>query len=440
MIQNTLTFQVIIRIVFLAMLMFIMAILSLKSFWFSFTFVLILLIILIMEMIQFSNNHLSKNQKIIDALLHNDFSLNINQDQYKKDTSVLKLYYKVKNEHTSNSSKEILYHQLLNAVPFGFLILQKEENDRKIIFMNSHFQQMFSVPKSTSWNYLKKLIPQFCETLERKQFDDLKSTIDIQINDEERQTYLIKNTKTQITNEEYDIIFLDSIQRVIDSTEKEAWMNIMKVIAHEIINSLTPIYSLANTTKTYFENDELDKYDYDDIRLSLETIMNRSQHLQTFVEQYRQLTMLPDPVKSVQNLNAIIQEIEQSFLIDFHTKNIVFRNIVSKNVEVNIDRILFEQVLINLLKNAMYSVENVEYKIIEISCKQTENRLQITIQDSGQLIDEEIISKIFLPFYTTRKDGAGIGLTLSKNIIEAHKGYLYYQQNDGIKRFSIVLK
>lgn len=437
---NSLIFQVIIRIVFLAILMFIMAFLSLKSYWFSFTFVLIVLAILIVEIIQFSRNYLSKNQKIINALLHDDFSLNINQNQYKNDTSALKLYYKVKNEHTSNSSKEILYHHLLNAVPFGFLILKKEENDRRIIFINSHFQQIFSVPKSSSWNYLKKLIPQFCETLENKEFDDLKSTIDIQINNEERQTYLIQNTKTQITNEEYDIIFLDSIQRVIDFTEKEAWMNIMKVIAHEIINSLTPIYSLANTTKTYFENDELDKNDYDDIRLSLDTIMNRSQHLQTFVEQYRQLTMLPNPVKSIQNLNTIIQGVVQSYSTEFQQKNIDFRNLVSKNVEVNIDRILFEQVLINLIKNAIYSVECVEHKSIEIWSKQTENRLQIMIQDSGQLIDEEIVSKIFLPFYTTRKDGAGIGLTLSKNIIEAHKGYLYYQQNDGVKRFNIVLK
>lgn len=437
---NTLIFQVIVRIVFLAILMFTMAFLSLKNYWFSFTFVLIVSVILIVEMIQFSKNNLSKNQRIIDALLHNDFSLNINQNQYKKDISILKLYYKVKNEHTSNSSKEILYHHLLNAVPFGFLILKKEENDRKIIFMNSHFQQMFSVPKSSSWNYLKKLIPQFCETLENKQFDDLKTTIDIQINNEERQTYLIQNTKTQITNEEYDIIYLDSIQRVIDSTEKEAWMNIMKVIAHEIINSLTPIYSLANTTKTYFENEELDKHDYEDIRLSLDTIMNRSQHLQTFVEQYRELTMLPNPVKSIQNLKSILHGIEQSYSTEFQQKKISFRNLISENVEVNIDRILFEQVLINLIKNAIYSVENTEHKSIEISCKQTENRLQIMIQDSGQLIDEEIVSKIFLPFYTTRKDGAGIGLTLSKNIIEAHKGYLYYQQNDGVKRFNIVLK
>ena len=140
---------------------------------------------------------------------------------------------------------------------------------------------------------------------------------------------------------------IDSIQRVIDSTEKEAWMNIMKVIAHEIINSLTPIYSLANTTKTYFETDNLDKNDYDDIRLSLDTIMNRSQHLQTFVEQYRQLTMLPNPVKSTQNLYEIIQGIEQSFSAEFHQKNIVFQNLIPENIKRPINFFLkdFEKLL-----------------------------------------------------------------------------------------------
>lgn len=437
--QNSFYFSLVYRVVFLAFSLFLLALFTIKQYWFSVTFICIVCMGSLFEIIQFIKNYLTKNQKIINALLHNDFSLNISKNQFKKDNSTLKLYYKIKEEHTLNSSKEILYHHLLNAVSSGFLILKREADDRKILFMNAHFQEIFGVPKSSSWNYLKKFIPQFCETLEEKEFEDIKTTIDIQIDGEERQTYLIQNTKAQITNDEYDIIFLDSIQRVIDSTEKEAWMNVMKVIAHEIINSLTPIHSLANTTKMYFENENLDKSDYDDIRLSLETIMNRSQHLQTFVEQYRQLTMLPTPIKSTYYLNEIIQSIEQSFSPEFHQKQILFENHISTNVKINVDRIQFEQVMINLIKNAIYSVENVETKLIEIFCKQTENRLQIIIQDSGHLIDEAILPKIFLPFYTTRKDGAGIGLTLSKNIIEAHKGYLYYQQDKGVKRFNIIL-
>lgn len=427
------------RILIITILLFLIAFFILKKYPFSITLALIITIIVLVETIFFIQNHLSLNQKIIHALLYDDFSLNISQNQFKKENSTVKLYQKTKDEHTFNSSKEILYHQLLNAVSSGFLILKKEENDRKIIFMNKHFQDMFNIPQLSSWNYLKKFIPQFTNALEERQFEEIKTTIDIQINGEERQAYVIQNSKTQITNEEYDVIFLDSIQRVIDVTEKEAWMNIMKVIAHEIINSLTPIYSLANTTKMYFESDELDKQDYEDIKLSLDTIMNRSLHLQTFIDQYRQLTMLPSPIKSIHNLNEIIQAIQQSFRNEFIEKNINFISSISSEISVNVDRIQLEQVFINLIKNAIYSVENSPERLIEISTIQSENRLQIIVHDSGNLIDETIVSKIFLPFYTTRKNGAGIGLTLSKTIIEAHKGYLFYKQNNGIKQFVIVL-
>ena len=431
--------SLVIRILIITILLFLIAFFILKKYPFSITLSLIITITVLVETIFFIQNHLSQNQKIIHALLYDDFSLNFSQSQFKKENSTIKLYQKIKDEHTFNSSKEILYHQLLNAVSSGFLILKKEENDHKIIFMNKHFQNMFNIPQLSSWNYLKKFIPQFTNALEERQFEEIKTTIDIQINGEERQTYVIQNSKTQITNEEYDVIFLDSIQRVIDVTEKEAWMNIMKVIAHEIINSLTPIYSLANTTKMYFESDELDKQDYEDIKLSLDTIMNRSQHLQTFIDQYRQLTMLPSPIKSIHNLNEIIQAIQQSFRNEFIEKNINFTSSVSSEIMVNVDRIQLEQVFINLIKNAIYSVENSPERLIEISIIQSENRLQIIVHDSGNLIDETIVSKIFLPFYTTRKNGAGIGLTLSKTIIEAHKGYLFYKQNNDIKQFVIVL-
>lgn len=427
------------RISIIVILLFLVAFFTLKNYWFSVTLFIIITLSMLTETIFYIQNHLYQNQKIIQALLYDDFSLNISKNQLQKNNSTVKLYQKIKEEHTLNSSKEILYHQLLNAVSSGFLILKKENNDRKIVFMNQHFQNMFNLPQLSSWNYLKKFIPQFTEALEERSFEELKTTIDIQINGQERQTYVIQNSKTKIAADEYDVIFLDSIQRVIDFTEKEAWMNIMKVIAHEIINSLTPIYSLAHTTKMYFESDELDKEDYEDIKLSLDTIMNRSQHLQKFVDQYRQLTMLPSPVKSNHDLNEIIQGVHQSFRNEFMENKINFISSVSSEIIVNVDRIQFEQVLINLIKNAIYALDDSPEKLIEITVQKSENRLQIIVHDSGSLIDETIIPKIFLPFYTTRKNGAGIGLALSKTIIEAHKGYLFYKQNDVKKQFVIVL-
>lgn len=440
MTQQNVRLPLIFRFILLATFLSLNAYFFFKDYWFSFTFFLVLSLISLSELIHFIQNYLATNYKLITALLHDDFSMDLAKNSSNVTNQVLKLYEKTKTAYQSHHSKELLYHQLLNAVASGFLILKKTDDDRTIVFMNSYFQQLFGVPQSSSWNYLKKLIPQFCETLERANFEDLKTTIDIQLNGEERQTYMIQNSKTYLTDEEYDVVFLDSIQRVIDSTEKEAWMNIMKVIAHEIINSLTPIYSLAHTAQLYLANDDLSTEDYEDIRLSLHTIMNRSQHLQQFVEKYRQLTMLPTPLKSFHSLHEIVQGIELSFQAELLQKLIVFKADIPVKVTVNVDRIQFEQVLINLIKNSMYSLENSKVKSINITTKHTENRLQLIVEDSGELIDEAILSKIFLPFYTTRNNGAGIGLALSKNIIEAHNGYLYYQQTNGQKQFVVVLQ
>lgn len=426
-----------IRISLFVFFLFTTSYFIIHKFWFSGFFFILLSTLSLVELIYFSKKYFSYNQKIISALLYDDYSLNIPEINTLKDQQIIKLYQKIKAEKQASFSKEILYQQLLNSISSGFLILKKVENDRKIIFINNYFQKLFDIPKSNSWNKLKKFIPQFSNVLENNNFQEIKSLLDIQIDEEQQQTYIIQNSKTIIEGEEYDIIFLDSVQRVIDSTEKEAWVNVMKIIAHEIINSLTPIYSLASTTKTYFESDELTNEDYDDIRLSLDTIMNRSQHLQTFVEQYRQLTTIPHPIKSNHNLKEIIQEVQQSFKHELEEKKVDFVLSIPDSITIDVDRIQFEQVVINLIKNAIHAIEHIDQKRIEVYCKQTDNRLQIIVHDSGNLIDETILSKIFLPFYTTRKNGAGIGLTLSKTIIEAHKGYLFYKQINGKKEFVI---
>lgn len=428
------------RFVVLLCLLTTTAYFAFKNYWFSVAFLLSLVLISVSELVYFSRLQLLYYQKIILSILHDDFSLDLTENQFKSKNETLKLYKKIKAEKQLNDSKEILYHQLLNATSSGFLILKKTEDDRKIIFMNQHFQSIFDIPRSSSWKYLKKFIPRFCETLEQFDFEEIKSTFTIEVEGKERETYIVQNSKTTVANETYDIIILDSIQRVIASTEKEAWMNVMKVIAHEIINSLTPIASLASTTKLYFEADELTPNDYDDIRLSLDTIKNRSVHLQKFVDQYRQLTMLPDPIKTAVSVQKLIRDVYHTFQYELEEKNITFVYDTSQEITLHADAVQLEQVFINLLRNAIHAVDQASVKFIRVNFKTTINRLQIIFEDSGALIDEAILSKIFLPFFTTRKNGAGIGLTLSKNIVEAHNGYLYYQQNDNKKQFIIVLK
>jgi len=438
--QGNVMARIIARCLLLGALLFIAAFFAFKKYWFSCVFTLMLALMVLCEALYFLHPRFMVLHKVVDALLYDDFSLEFPVRNGRTESNSVKLYRKVKEDHRLSYSKEVVYHELLNTVSSGFLILKKEQEDRKIIFMNRYFKQLFDVPESSSWSYLRRFIPEFCKVLEEASFKELKTTVEIQLPDEERQTYVLRNSKTRIAFSEYDVIFLDSVQRVIDSTEKEAWINVMKVIAHEIINSLTPIYSLANSTKEYFEQGSLSEEDEEDIRLSLDTIMNRSRHLQMFVEQYRQLTMLPNPVKSDENLSELLRGIQQSFQSELNEKGIFFHTDVPGYLTVYVDRMQIEQVFINLIKNSIYALDGMPLKEIRIRTRHTESRLHIIFSDSGALIDEAIVPKIFLPFYTTRKDGAGIGLALSKNIMETHGGYLYYSHYGGEKQFVVVLK
>jgi two-component system nitrogen regulation sensor histidine kinase NtrY len=232
---------------------------------------------------------------------------------------------------------------------------------------------------------------------------------------------------------------LNSVQTLIEKKEKEAWINLMKVISHELLNSITPIRSLSQNLYEIAQQDRLSEEDLDDMRQSVSTMLNRSDHLQQFVEGYRKLAMLPSPNK--QKI-ALSDWIENGLLIMsplFKTEAITVTNTITFDRWLWIDQRQMEQVLINLLTNSLFALRRTSKKQITISAEAKEKRIFITISDTGEGVEKEIEDKIFLPFFTTRKEGAGIGLTLSKNIVEAHGGYLVFQNDEKTTRFVICL-
>jgi C4-dicarboxylate-specific signal transduction histidine kinase len=168
-------------------------------------------------------------------------------------------------------------------------------------------------------------------------------------------------------------------------------------------------------------------------------MLHRSDHLQQFVESYRKLAMLPTPNKQKVALSSWIESALLVMSPLFKTEKITVKNTITFDRWLSIDLQQMEQVLINLLTNSMYALQNSISKEIIISAEVKEKRIFITITDFGLGVEKEIEDKIFLPFFTTRKEGAGIGLTLSKSIVEAHGGYLVYQKSETTTRFMICL-
>lgn len=396
--------------------------------------------LLLAEMYFFVRKQSLVYDKMLLSILQNDFSSNFTEEHKKGDfNNLFLLYDKLKFQKQEQTSKELVYRSILNSIDTATLILEKENEEWNIFLMNDCFSNLFKVPKVSQWEYLKNYLPSLCEEIENVGFTELKSAISIKIEDKDLQTFMLQTSHTKTYDKEYFIILLDSIQRVIEKKEKEAWINLMKIISHELMNSLTPIRALSQNLLQIVDQEQLEEDDFEDIKSSISTIINRSDHLQVFVENYRKLAMLPTPTKKMTAINVLFEDCLRVMSPILKAENIELVNEINSSRSILIDKSQMEQVIINLITNSIYALKERSEKRMFLSAYTENNRFFITISDNGKGIDTEIRDKVFLPFFTTRKDGAGIGLTLSKNIIEAHGGYLSYQTDEDRTSFVICL-
>ncbi len=411
-----------------------------KSLIYTSIFVAFVVVLFIIELYFYLKNAFLFYDKTINAILNKDFSADFSKHKsFQNYRRLFQLYNSLKEKENEQVSKDIIYRSILNNIETGILILQKEESDWSIFLMNDCFSKQFEVPKVSKWHYLKNQLPSLCLLIEEQNFNEIKTTLQIRVNQQEMQTFVMQSSRTKTHNQEYYVVLLDSIQKVIDKKEKEAWINLMKVISHELLNSLTPIRSLSQNLKELVGQESLSSEDLQDIKDSVITMHNRSNHLQEFVESYRKLAMLPTPKKEKIELSTLIENCVQIMKPLFKKEKIEVKNTIDFNRWISVDSNQMEQVFINLLTNSLFALAEKEKKEITISAELKEKRLYIIITDNGTGIEPEIEDKILLPFFTTRTGGAGIGLTLSKNIIEAHGGYLAFKSDEKNTQFTVCL-
>lgn len=237
-----------------------------------------------------------------------------------------------------------------------------------------------------------------------------------------------------LRGEEFKLISLQNIQNELEEMEMDAWQNLVRVLTHEIMNSVTPISSLAGTVevelKDLFSDDkstnDIAKEDLDDLYHAVQTIQKRSRGLIRFVQDFRNLTHIPKPKIAEVKAEEMLKEIKTLLTSEITNNNITYKTKVEpKSMTIMADKELIEQVLINLIKNAMQAFDEQTNRIVEVSATLSEkSRPIISVKDNGNGIDEEAIEKIFIPFFTTKKSGSGIGLSLSRQIMRKHQGTL----------------
>lgn len=318
------------------------------------------------------------------------------------------------------------------------MILNKTttKNDWNVFFCNPAFLNILQVPKYNDWKFYKEKSPNFYDLIESTNYRDSQEFIDISVKESSKQSFSIRTTRIESPDQIFCVVSLESVQKIIDKKEKLAWNNLMKVISHELLNTLTPVNSLIQNLEYLAQQDELNKDDQDEMKGSLQIINSKSQQLLHFIDSYRQVAELPKPKKSLFNLKTTIENVLQIFGSEFKSKNIkTFLNI--SDINLNADEKMVERVLVNLLTNSMHALSHSEKKEISIETQYLNNRTVIKIQDSGEGINDKIQDKIFLPFFTTRQNGSGIGLTLAKSIMEAHNGYIVYRNLEGGSVFEV---
>ncbi|WP_175621628.1 sensor histidine kinase [Chryseobacterium schmidteae] len=381
-------------------------------------------------------SYIQKTEKLLLAIQKKDFSLFPETDENSLVENAVKLYYQSKEEHLSHSSYKLLYEEILNQLEIGLMILSKKNNEWEVFYVNPIFLEILEIPKYNYWNLYENKTPNFYKIIEQTQYENSQEFFDISINENTKQSFSLRTKKVENVKNCFCIISLESVQKIIEQKEKLAWNNLMKVISHELLNTLTPVNSLIQNLVYIANQDVIEKEDQQDMQESLMIINNKSKQLLNFVDDYRQVAELPKPVFKTISLTHIVESALNFLKPEFEKNNITIVNSL-ENQMVFADQKMIERCLNNLYLNAIFAVSNTNERIIKTEIRTLNKRIILSVEDSGIGIQKEIQDKIFLPFFTTRNGGSGIGLTLSKSIIEAHKGYLNYKALNQGSRFEI---
>lgn len=246
----------------------------------------------------------------------------------------------------------------------------------------------------------------------------------------------VRTTILKLKNGEYHLYSLQNISAELEEQEVQSWQKLIRILTHEIMNSVTPVASLAATASdmvgkfTTFDADAAD-----DIRTAVRAIRKRSEGLLHFTETYRQLTRIPQPKFQPVDATALVEDVLTLFKPALTEKQIrLEKQFPAAPLSIQADPELLEQVLINLIKNAMEAVEGEDTPIVSVTgAKDTEGIVMIQISDNGPGIPADLQEQIFVPFFTTKNEGSGIGLSLCRQIVQMHKGSLsvFSKENEG---------
>ena len=371
--------------------------------------IIVLLLVAVVGYIRLYRHYRRNIKKVtflFDAIDNGDFSFNFPTEKGFKEDKILhqslnriKLFL----QHTREEQidREKYYEQILNAVDTGILVVDSHDN---ILQHNQAALRLLDTDVLTHMNQVKGKL---------------------------KDEHLAKHeTQAMLKDKHVRIIALSDVSHELSNQEVDSWIKLIRVLTHEIMNTITPVTSLSETLLTRVTEDK-------DLKQGLETIHKTGTELLAFVNNYRRFTHVPQPQPALFYVEPFL---ERMALLCNHEVEI---SVSPKDLLVYADESLLSHVVTNLLKNAVEAFNGQE-KLIFIRLKAYANAQEsiiIDVSNNAGLIPEDVASHIFIPFFTTKPEGSGIGLSLSRQIMRVSGGSLSLHQDkaQGITTFRIII-
>jgi nitrogen fixation/metabolism regulation signal transduction histidine kinase len=341
---------------------------------------------------------------------------------------------RTKETRSHNALSTLLMNSIIEHLPFALLVYDENEY---VCFCNKECKSILGgeIEYLSATSHENKAI-----VTSLKQNANIDQYIYTENTNSSSKEYLISKTIFIIDNARYHLVSMKNIKTELDTNEIISWQKLIRVLNHEIMNSLTPISSLSEHLLTLFDNAP-DFKQADIIKSSLALISRRSLSLMEFVKKYRQLAVDDKPRLEPFRLDELVQDTLPVFEKELAEAAVKFSfdaQLLSK--DNLLDKVMFQQVLINLIKNSLESMQETHNPCLKISIREIDGQTHLSIIDNGSGISDEALPNIFIPFYTTKSTGSGIGLAISKQIIRLHNGSISVQSKpDWETVFTIIL-
>ncbi|MEM7106925.1 MAG: ATP-binding protein [Bacteroidota bacterium] len=416
-------------------------------FWLVSIWLFLFMIITFLDLTKFIERSKRELSNFLLSIQQNDFSNTYSLKALDKNdfelhyayTTITDEFQKLRREKESN------YHFLQAVVEHsGIPLLGFQESTLEVTLMNEAAKALFKKPYLKNAKAISKIDKKLGECVLQLKSGE-RELLKILVSNELLSLSIVAK-ELRLNGELFKLVSFQNIKAELEEQELESWQKLIRVLTHEIKNSAIPISTLTEVVNQMITEEDgelkdlstLDQEDLADLKVGIKTVQKRSKGLVSFVNAYGELAKIPQPKFEKVDLKTLTDDVVTLLLPEMRKSNVTLINEVHTST-LQIDPELIEQVLINLVKNAREAVNGKETGKVVIRSSTDAGRMVISVVDNGSGIDGETLDNIFVPFFTTKKEGSGIGLSLSRQIMRAHKGDLVVQSQLGTgSEFSMV--